>query len=121
MDLDISKNPGLAYLNCSANWIRSLDVTKNPRMEVLDVHGCLLNELDVSVNPALVRLNCSSTGLQRLDIEKKTELLWQPVKKSGCNRMPRAENYGMGQPHTDNRGSGKRNGGRIRKRVRCSR
>ncbi len=74
ISLDVSKNTALTELNCSSNPIRTLDVSKNIALTSLN---CIYNELstlDVSKNTALTSLNCSYNQLNTLDVTKNTAL-----------------------------------------------
>ena len=58
----------LAYLDCSANSLTSLDVSKNAALQSLDCYSNQLTELDVSKNAALQELSCSGNQLTALDV-----------------------------------------------------
>ena len=58
----------LAYLDCSANSLTSLDVSKNAALQSLVCYSNQLTELDVSKNTALSELNCGDNQLTALDV-----------------------------------------------------
>lgn len=74
--LDISKNPELIWLDCSANEIASLDITKNLKLTHLDCGVNALTSLDVRQNKALTWLDCSSCLLTTLDVSQNKALTY---------------------------------------------
>jgi hypothetical protein len=57
--LDVSKNPKLYYLFCTGNDLKELDVTNNPSLGSLTARKNLLTSIDVSNNAELFCLNIS--------------------------------------------------------------
>lgn len=83
--LDVSRNAitdltGIEYLrymtefNCDSTRIDSIDVSKNTRLERLDISNNNLEELDVTKNVMLKELICESNCFTKLDVSKNTEL-----------------------------------------------
>ena len=64
----------LTSLQCGANKLTSLDVSKNTALQSLDCNHNKLTSLDVSKNSALQTLNCESNQLTSLDVSKNTAL-----------------------------------------------
>jgi uncharacterized protein (TIGR02145 family) len=74
----------LTYLNCGSNQLKTLDVSNNLALTVLDCGfdlsrdlsgmGNQLTTLDVSRNTSLIRLNCSVNNLVTLDLSKNAAL-----------------------------------------------
>ncbi len=66
----------LKELDCSNNELRSLDVSRNTKLEVLDCsnNNNKLRSLDVSNNPKLTKLDCNNNYLTSLDLRNNTEL-----------------------------------------------
>ena len=74
--LDLSHNPALEELYCSNNQLRSLDLSQNSALEWLDCSENRLTELDLSHNTALEKLECYENQLSELDVSQNTELEW---------------------------------------------
>lgn len=66
--LDISKNVALTYLDCSRNQLTVLDVSKNTKLEQLWCNKNQLTTLDVSRNTILQSLYCHNNQLTALDV-----------------------------------------------------
>jgi Leucine-rich repeat (LRR) protein len=64
----------LTYLECGANQLKSLDVSKNVALTTLYCYNNQLTSLDVSKNVALKSLYCNSNQLTTLDISKNVAL-----------------------------------------------
>ena len=74
----------LAYLDCSANSLTSLDVSKNAALQSLVCYSNQLTELDVSKNTALSELNCGDNQLTALDVSGNGALVYL---NCGSNRL----------------------------------
>jgi Leucine-rich repeat (LRR) protein len=72
--LDISGNPALTELDCSANQLMELDLSKNTELTTLDCDANLLSLLDLSNNTALIILECQWNNLISLDLTKNKAL-----------------------------------------------
>jgi hypothetical protein len=89
---DFASNVALTYLNCSFNFLSSLDVSENAALTYLNcsnsppnydpsnspvsfINYGILSSLDVSSNVALTYLNCSSNGLTNLDVSSNVALI----------------------------------------------
>ena len=73
--IDVSSCPSLIQLilqNCVA--LKSLDVSKNIHLEILNCLGNQLTNLDLSNNTALRTLWCDNNQLTSLDVSKNTAL-----------------------------------------------
>ncbi|MDR0559399.1 MAG: Ig-like domain-containing protein, partial [Prevotellaceae bacterium] len=70
LDLDVSGNTALVYLDCGTNKLTNLDLSKNTALGYLDCSDNQLQSLDLSKNTALGYLNCSYNQLQSLDLSK---------------------------------------------------
>ena len=68
--------PNLLKLDCSANKLIQLDVSKNTKLKMLlcDTNWWFFGELDVSKNRELEWLDCANNDLTRLDVSKNTKL-----------------------------------------------
>ena len=64
----ISITGNISFLNCGANQITLLDVSKHPNMSSLDCSNNRLTNLDISKNTSLRYLNCSGNDLINLDV-----------------------------------------------------
>ncbi len=72
--LDLSNNPKLEVLDCSNNKLRSLDLSNNPKLTELDCSGNHLTELNLSNNPKLTELKCNNNYLSSLDLSNNPKL-----------------------------------------------
>ena len=72
--LDVSKNTKLEKLACMSNELTSLDVSKNTALKMLYCGANQLTSLDVSKNTALENLWCDGNKLTTLDVSKNTNL-----------------------------------------------
>ncbi len=61
--LDVSKNTELTVLDCPSNRIEVLDVSKNTKLRELICTANQLRALDVSANTALTHLSCGGYGM----------------------------------------------------------
>ncbi|MBO4391462.1 MAG: S-layer homology domain-containing protein [Lachnospiraceae bacterium] len=79
-DVDTSNMPGLQYYNCANNNCTTVDVSKNPELTklVVSYNRDYLKSLDLSNNPKLAILQVQDNGLKSLDISTNTNLrfLW---------------------------------------------
>ena len=74
LNLDVSNNPALTFLDCSRNRLTSLDVSNNPALTTLHCGFNQLTNLDVSNNPALTELWCHNNLLTDLDVSNNPAL-----------------------------------------------
>ncbi|MFL0087183.1 T9SS type A sorting domain-containing protein [Tenacibaculum maritimum] len=72
--LDISKNTALEVLNCSSNQLKTLDISKNTALEVLYCSKNQLTHLDISHNNNLKKLSCRVNKLSELNLTNNTKL-----------------------------------------------
>ena len=73
--LDVSNNTALDALVCNNNSLTDLDVTNNPLLTELYCGMNNLGLLDVSNNPLLTHLYCEGTGLSSLDISNNNVVI----------------------------------------------
>lgn len=72
--IDVTKNPKLEYLDITYSKIDKLDVSKNPNLEELHAFVTNLSEVDVTQNPKLRRLDLNTTGIREIDVTKNPKL-----------------------------------------------
>ena len=72
--LDVSKNTALKVLECGYNQLTSLDVSNNTALTTLHCFRNQLKTLDVSNNKLLKTLNCLANQLTSLDVRNNTAL-----------------------------------------------
>ncbi|CAA0146967.1 Protein of unknown function precursor containing LLR and a C-terminal secretion signal. Putative adhesin [Tenacibaculum maritimum] len=72
--LDISKNTALEVLNCGSNQLKTLDISKNTALEVLYCGKNQLTRLDISHNNNLKKLSCGVNKLSELNLTNNTKL-----------------------------------------------
>ena len=76
--LDVSKNVVLKRFGCGDNKLNSIDVSKNTMLEVFSCAGNILTSIDLSKNTMLKELNCRDNLISSLDVSQNSELegLW---------------------------------------------
>lgn len=88
VNLNVSKNTELTWLECDANKLTDLDVRKNTALTLLYCGRNLLNSLDVSRNTELTRLLCYSNQLKKLDFSaNNTELTFLDCHDNLLNNL----------------------------------
>ena len=74
-ELDVSHNPKLEILECGENQLKKLDLSGNPELIELSCYENILKELDVSSNAKLEKLYCRTNAMTELKVDKNTELI----------------------------------------------
>lgn len=73
--LDISQCPNLEELNCSNSNLRTIDVSNNPKLRILQCDSNdYMTELDVSNNPELYELFCNDNNIRMINVSQNTNL-----------------------------------------------
>ena len=73
--LDVSKNVVLKRFGCGDNKLNSIDVSKNTMLEVFSCAGNILTSIDLSKNTMLKELNCRDNLISSLDVSQNSELV----------------------------------------------
>ena len=73
--LDVSKNVVLKRFGCGDNKLNSIDVSKNTMLEVFSCAGNILTSIDLSKNTMLKELNCCDNLISSLDVSQNSELV----------------------------------------------
>lgn len=73
--LDLTKLPILQYLNVKNNEFTSLDLSQNPYLYYAQLYGNNLTSIDVSQNPDLEELYLGDNKLTSIDVSKNTKLV----------------------------------------------
>lgn len=84
--LDLSKNTKLEYLNCSFNELAALNVTQNTSLEHLECNFNKIDKLDLSQNSKLDYLDCEQNRITSLDMRQNMEL-----ESLFCGNQPLAD------------------------------
>jgi len=74
IELDVSSAPDLVELNWTHSNLKTLDVSKNTALQILECDYCQDLELDVSHNTALKKLICRACDLKELHLARNVEL-----------------------------------------------
>lgn len=93
--LDVSKNTNLKTLYCGAAGLEKLDVSSNAALETLHCGSNLLKTLDVSRNAALTTLDCSGNGLTALDLSGNTALTTLDCSENKLNALDLSANKAL--------------------------
>lgn len=74
-EISLANHPELVmcYLRGNAD-ISTLDVSRNPKLQVLDVENLSLQELDVTHNKDLLALNIGGTGIREINLDSNRNL-----------------------------------------------
>lgn len=68
--------PNLVLLDCSYNWLQTLDLSGNPKLKTLDCsNNTLIDYLDLSANTALETVWCYSNRLEDVDLGTNENLI----------------------------------------------
>ena len=92
--IDLSHLPLLEKLVCYRNYnMEFLDVSHNPKLQVLNGHDMRLSSLDVSRNTELYDLSCGYNLIRHLDISNNAKLKYfycynNPIKKINFANCP---------------------------------
>ena len=76
--IDISHNSRLEVLQCNNNNIKSLDVSNNLRLYEIECAGNYIETMDLKKNPNIIRINCGYNNITSLDISccPRLNTLW---------------------------------------------
>lgn len=72
--IDLSKNIFLSTLDCSSNQLKSIEVSKNINLDMLNCYNNKLTGLDLSKNTFLKSLDCGSNQLTEIDVSNNKML-----------------------------------------------
>ena len=92
----------LRKLDCSMNWIVSLDVSANVDLKELNVTTNDLTWLDVSHNPKLQRLYCINNKLQTLDVSHNPKLVGLYCGYNPLSALDVSRNAGLKELYCNN-------------------
>ncbi len=91
--VDLSGCPNLFSFNSSNNPIKSIDVSKNQKLEYLTLYAADISSLDVSMNTKLDLLSVSyCANLKSLDISKCTKLEYLDFRGTGISSINLSKN-----------------------------
>jgi len=98
--LDVSHNPQLRHLLCSGgaamgNMLTGLDLTRNPRLEVLECALNRITSLDLSKNKDLTVLNCGRNQIQTLDVSSNPGLIQLMVNNNQLTSIDVSNNLSL--------------------------
>ena len=72
--LNVTKNTKLQRLHCGFNELTELDVTKNPKLAFINISGNKLTSIDVSALSDLSSLDCNECLLSSIDVSSNSKL-----------------------------------------------
>ncbi|MBC1826769.1 LPXTG cell wall anchor domain-containing protein [Listeria seeligeri] len=81
-ELDVSKNTQLVSLNCANNQLTNIDLSQNTQLTTLDCCTNKFTTLDLSALLELVDLKCSYNTLTELNVSRNSKL-----EKLNCEKM----------------------------------
>ena len=85
--IDVSKNPKLEILNVAQGKLTSLNVSNNRKLVELYVYNNQLTALDVSSNYLLKKLDCCENQLTALDVSNNGALEYLTVQKNPITEL----------------------------------
>jgi hypothetical protein len=91
----------VTYLNCSANQLTALDVSKNTGLKELYCYENQLTALDVSGSTGLTYLDCYDNQLTALDVSKSTELIYLYCYDNKLTALDVSKNTGLTELYCD--------------------
>ena len=100
--LNVSKNTNLTELYCQYNQITTLDVSKNTDMRKLSCNDNHLTTLDVSKNTAMEILYCGNSELTTLDVSKNTAMEILHCENSELTTLDVSENTNLKELYCGN-------------------
>ncbi len=97
--LDVTNCPELTDLQCGGNpFITELDVTQNPKLQVLHTFGCSITEWHTSHNPELENLQVFfSPTLAKVDVTQNPKLVWFYIDETAVPSIDLSQNPLLGE------------------------
>ena len=92
LDGVLEQMPKLTSIDCSANNLKSLNVSKNTLLTKLDCSGNEISELDLSQNTLMENLDCSDNKLSSLYVTQLTKLLSLNVSHNSLTALDISNN-----------------------------
>ena len=93
--LDVTKNTKLEKLYCGENQLKSLDISTNGRLRMLSCRSNQLEALDVMGCPRLEYLSCGCNSLTRLDLRKNTGLTYVECRENKITSLDLSRNKAL--------------------------
>lgn len=112
-DWDYSEFPNLKTLDCSYNYIDTINIQQNTLLEEINwqgVRGNFTNPIDLSGNPHLKKIIAGQDGLTELDLSNNTELedlriflnsSFRWINLDKCTKLRRIHLMGVNIPFVD--------------------
>ena len=86
---------GLEVLDCTGNYLRSLDLSYNTKLEILWCEENQLRNLDLSHNTALEELGCGGNQLTSLDMSHNTKLEFLSCYENQLSELDLSQNLAL--------------------------
>ncbi len=97
-NLDLSTNQSLAYLDCSNNqYLKKVNIDNNLSLSYLNCSGSPLNSLNISKNIRLQTLNISYTGIRQCDFSNNTLLSYINCAGNEIKKVDITKNINLSQ------------------------
>ncbi|MBR6323178.1 MAG: hypothetical protein IKR59_09925, partial [Lachnospiraceae bacterium] len=81
--------PGLAALDCSGNYLSSLDLSGNSSLFILKCNDNLIDTLQISACTNLVSLNCENNKLTKLGFYRQSESVLRQLREKQPDQFKR--------------------------------
>ena len=86
---------GLEVLDCTSNYLRSLDLSYNTKLEILWCEENQVRNLDLSHNTALEELGCGGNQLTSLDMSHNTKLEFLSCYENQLSELDVSQNTAL--------------------------
>ncbi len=90
--IDLSKLPILQLLNLKGNLMESIDLSHNPYLRWVNLAGNNLTSIDLSANPIIEELNLMNNELTAFDASNLTALRWLDLDKNELTSVDLSKN-----------------------------
>lgn len=100
--VDVTKLPILQYLDVRGNEIASLDLSKNPYLYWLNANGNALTSIDLSANPLIEELDLAGNQLTSIDLSKQSNLMSLSLSRNKLTSIDLSANPNIAELHIDN-------------------
>ncbi len=90
--LDLSKNPKLEYLTITGGDIDSLNLSANTELRILSIWNTKMSGVDLSHNPKLESVNLHNNKISELDLSKNQNLVDVDIAEDGISKIDISKN-----------------------------
>jgi len=92
LEVDLSKNTELKYLDIKNNLLSKIDLSKNTELLSLVIDSNSLSDIDLSKNTKLIKLSCYYNKIETLDLSANTQLTELICSENNLNELDLSNN-----------------------------